>query len=60
MQLQEQIRLNINENVNKYVSTLPTEKQITLKHLLTHTSELPEQGKGNVDATSHIKLINWI
>ncbi|PGZ45974.1 penicillin-binding protein [Bacillus anthracis] len=60
MQLQEQGRLNIDENVNKYVSTFPAVKQITLRHLLTHTSGLPEQGQGNVDATSHLKLINWI
>ncbi|HDR7987441.1 TPA: beta-lactamase family protein [Bacillus cereus] len=60
MQLQEQGRLSIDENVNKYVSTFPAEKQITLRHLLTHTSGLPEQGQGNVDATSHLKLTNWI
>ncbi|HDR7761432.1 serine hydrolase domain-containing protein [Bacillus cereus] len=60
MQLHEQGRLNIDENVNNYVSTFPIEKQITLRHLLTHTSGLPEQGQGNVDATSHLKLINWI
>ncbi|MCD2338392.1 serine hydrolase domain-containing protein [Bacillus cereus] len=60
MQLQEQGRLNIDENVNKYVSTFPAEKKITLRHLLTHTSGLPEQGQGNVDAASHLKLINWI
>ncbi|HHK5542554.1 MULTISPECIES: serine hydrolase domain-containing protein [Bacillus cereus group] len=60
MQLQEQGRLDIDENVNKYVSTFPAEKQITLRHLLTHTSGLPEQGQGNVDTTSHLKLINWI
>ncbi|MCU5276662.1 beta-lactamase family protein [Bacillus cereus] len=60
MQLQEQGKLNIDENVNKYVSTFPAKKQITLRHLLTHTSGLPEQGQGNVDATSHLKLINWI
>ncbi|HDR7711048.1 TPA: beta-lactamase family protein [Bacillus cereus] len=60
MQLQEQGRLNIDENVNNYVSTFPVETQITLRHLLTHTSGLPEQGQGNVEATSHLKLINWI
>jgi len=60
MQLQEQGRLNIDENVNNYISTFPAEKQITLRHLLTHTSGLPEQGQGNVDATSHLKLIKWI
>lgn len=60
MQLQEQGSLNIDDNVNKYVSSFPAEKQITLRHLLTHTSGLPEQGQGNVDATSHLKLINWI
>ena len=60
MQLQEQGKLNIDENVNKYISTFPAEKQITLRHLLTHTSGLPEQGQGHVNATSRLKLINWI
>ncbi|MCU4948914.1 beta-lactamase family protein [Bacillus cereus] len=60
MQLQEQGRLNIDNNVKNYIPSFPGEKGITLRHLLTHTSGLPEQGKGNVDASSHQKLMTWI
>ncbi|UYX50866.1 beta-lactamase family protein [Bacillus thuringiensis] len=60
LQLQEQGKLNIQENVNKYIPSFPADKNITLYHLLTHTSGLPEHAKGNVNAASRLQLINWI
>ncbi|MBJ8102702.1 MULTISPECIES: serine hydrolase domain-containing protein [Bacillus cereus group] len=60
LQLQEQGKLNIQENVNKYIPSFPADKNITLYHLLTHTSGLPENGKGKVNVASRINLINWI
>ena len=50
LQLQEQGKLNIQDNVNKYIPSFPENKNITLYHLLTHTSGLPEHAKGNVNA----------
>ncbi|KFM98474.1 class A beta-lactamase-related serine hydrolase [Bacillus clarus] len=60
LQLQEQGKLNIHDNVNKYIPSFPVNKNITLYHLLTHTSGLPEHAKGNVNAASRLQLINWI
>ncbi|MFF1990021.1 serine hydrolase domain-containing protein [Bacillus mycoides] len=60
LQLQEQGKLNIQDNVNKYIPSFPADKNITLYHLLTHTSGLPEHAKGNVNAASRLQLINWI
>ncbi|MGE6538397.1 serine hydrolase [Bacillus luti] len=60
LQLQEQGKLNIQDNVNKYIPSFPADKNITLYHLLTHTSGLPEKGEGKVNAASRINLVNWI
>ncbi|MEI5890301.1 class A beta-lactamase-related serine hydrolase [Bacillus cereus] len=60
LQLQEQGKLNIQDNVNKYIPSFPADKNITLYHLLTHTSGLPEKGEGKVNASSRINLVNWI
>ncbi|MCI0765253.1 serine hydrolase domain-containing protein [Bacillus sp. TL12] len=60
LQLQEKGKLNIEDNVNTYIPSFPANKNITLRHLLTHTSGLPEQGKGKVDAASRQKLVTWI
>lgn len=60
LQLQEQGKLNIQDNVNQYIPSFPADKNITLQHLLTHTSGLPEQGKGEVDARDRLKLVTWI
>ncbi|KFN13526.1 MULTISPECIES: serine hydrolase domain-containing protein [Bacillus] len=60
LQLQEKGELNIEDNVNKYIPSFPADKNITLRHLLTHTSGLPEQGQGKVDAASRLKLVTWI
>ncbi|PGZ99413.1 penicillin-binding protein [Bacillus pseudomycoides] len=60
LQLQEQGKVNIQDNVNKYIPSFPANKNITLYHLLTHTSGLPEQGKGKVNAASHLNLVTWI
>ena len=53
-------KLNIEDNVNKYIPSFPADKNITLRNLLTHTSGLPEQGQGSVDAASRLKLVTWI
>ncbi|WP_459499647.1 serine hydrolase domain-containing protein [Bacillus sp. C1] len=60
LQLQEQGKLNIQDNVNKYIPSFPADKNITLYHLLTHTSGLPGKGKGKVNATSRLNLVTWI
>ncbi|KFN04269.1 class A beta-lactamase-related serine hydrolase [Bacillus clarus] len=60
LQLKEKGKLNIEDNVNKYIPSFPADKNITLRNLLTHTSGLPEQGQGSVDAASRLKLVNWI
>ncbi|HHT7237338.1 MULTISPECIES: serine hydrolase domain-containing protein [Bacillus] len=60
MQLREKGKLNIEDNVNKYIPSFPADKNITLRNLLTHTSGLPEQGQGSVNAASRLKLVTWI
>ncbi|EEL69801.1 MULTISPECIES: serine hydrolase domain-containing protein [Bacillus] len=60
MQLREKGKLNIEDNVNKYIPSFPADKNITLRNLLTHTSGLPDQGQGSVDAASRLKLVTWI
>ncbi|MEN1934558.1 serine hydrolase domain-containing protein [Paenibacillus sp. 102] len=62
LQLQEQGKVNIQDNVNKYIPSFPADKNITLYHLLTHTSGLPGKGKGKgkVNATSRLALVTWI
>jgi CubicO group peptidase (beta-lactamase class C family) len=43
MQLQEQNKLNINDNISIYLDSIPENwKKITLKQLLSHTSGLPD------------------
>ena len=53
-------KLNIEDNVNKYIPSFPADKNITLRNLLTHTSGLPNRGQGRVDAGSRLKLVTWI
>ncbi|MGG2014247.1 serine hydrolase domain-containing protein [Bacillus sp. S10(2024)] len=60
LQLQEQGKLNIQENVHTYIPSFPVNKNITLYHLLTHTSGLPEHGKGKVNAASRLNLVTWL
>ncbi|KMN42253.1 serine hydrolase domain-containing protein [Bacillus paramycoides] len=60
LQLREKGKLNIEDNVNKYIPSFPADKNITLRNLLTHTSGLPEQGQGRVEAASRLKLVTWI
>ncbi|HEK9099405.1 beta-lactamase family protein [Bacillus pfraonensis] len=60
LQLQEQGKVNIRDNVNKYIPSFPADKNITLYHLLTHTSGLPGKGKGKVNAASRLALVTWI
>ncbi|MEI4803173.1 serine hydrolase domain-containing protein [Bacillus sp. FJAT-51639] len=60
LQLQEQGKLNIQDNVHTYIPSFPANKNITLYHLLTHTSGLPEHGKGKVNAASRLNLVTWL
>ncbi|TKI46842.1 serine hydrolase domain-containing protein [Bacillus mycoides] len=60
LQLREKGKLNIEDNVNKYIPSFPADKNIMLRNLLTHTSGLPDQGQGSVDAASRLKLVTWI
>lgn len=60
LQLQKQGKVNIYDNVNNYIPFFPADKQITLAHLLTHTSGLPKKGEGKVDASNRDELISWI
>lgn len=60
LQLREKGKLNIEDNVNKYIPSFPADKNVTLRNLLTHTSGLPDQGQGSVDAASRLKLVTWI
>ncbi|ARJ23084.1 penicillin-binding protein [Bacillus mycoides] len=60
LQLREKGKLNIEDNVNKYIPSFPADKNITLRNLLTHTSGLPDQGQGSLDAASRLKLVTWI
>ncbi|MDM5189749.1 serine hydrolase domain-containing protein [Bacillus sp. DX4.1] len=60
LQLQEKGKLNIQDNVNKYIPSFPMEKNITLQQLLTHTSGLPSKGTGKVNAASRLDLVTWI
>lgn len=62
LQLQEQGKLDIQNNVHTYIPSFPEEKGITLQQLLTHTSGLPSKGKEGreVNASSHLDLVTWI
>lgn len=43
MQLEEQNKLNINDNISNYIDSIPKNwKRITIKQLLSHTSGLPD------------------
>ncbi|HMK22437.1 MAG TPA: serine hydrolase domain-containing protein, partial [Terriglobales bacterium] len=42
LQLQEQGRLSVSDHVSKYVPGFPNGERITLDHLLTHSSGIPD------------------
>jgi len=42
LQLEENKLLSVNDKINKYIPDYPNGDQITLEHLLTHTSGIPE------------------
>ena len=44
MQLQERGLLNVDDKISKYINGSKWEKEITIHHLLTHTSGLPKDG----------------
>ncbi len=41
MQLQEKALLNVNDTLSKYISEFPRSDEITIHHLLTHSSGIP-------------------
>lgn len=59
MQLKDQNKLNIEDTVAKYIPDFPRGNGIQLKHLLTHTSGIPEYEQGTEDI-SHEELIKRI
>jgi CubicO group peptidase (beta-lactamase class C family) len=59
MQLQEQGKLNVNDPLSKYIPDFPNGNTITLYHLLTHTSGIPEHSE-TVQKISHTDLIKKI
>ncbi|MCP8970811.1 serine hydrolase domain-containing protein [Ectobacillus ponti] len=64
LQLAEQGKLHIDDNVHHYIPSFPESKGITLRNLLQHTSGLPnrryEHGREAVNAEDHAKLVQWI
>lgn len=59
MQLKDQHKLNVEDTVAKYIPDFPQGNGIQLKHLLTHTSGIPEYEQGTEDI-SHEELIKRI
>lgn len=59
MQLKDQHKLQVEDTVAKYIPDFPQGNAIQLKHLLTHTSGIPEYEQGK-DDISHEELIRRI
>src|SRR5579875_2119164 len=59
MQLQEKGLLNIHDPLSKYIPDFPNANKITLYHLLTHTSGIPEHDE-TTEPISHNDLIKKI
>ncbi|WP_242274100.1 serine hydrolase [Bacillus cereus group sp. BfR-BA-01310] len=59
MQLKDQNKLQVEDTVAKYIPDFPQGNAIQLKHLLTHTSGIPEYEQGK-DDISHEELIRRI
>ncbi|MCU4991512.1 beta-lactamase family protein [Bacillus cereus] len=59
MQLKDQQKLQVEDTINKYIPDFPRGGEITLKHLLTHTSGIPEHDEGE-EQISHDELIKKI
>lgn len=55
LQLQEQGKLSVDDNVHKYVPAFPESANVTLRGLLTHTSGLADHG-GKLDYASAERL----
>ena len=45
LQLEEKGLLNVNDKLQKYISDYPRGDEITIKHLLTHTSGIPDHAE---------------
>ncbi|MGX5576160.1 serine hydrolase domain-containing protein [Bacillus toyonensis] len=59
MQLKDQQKLQVDDEIAKYIPNFPRGNEITLKHLLTHTSGIPEHDEGE-EQISHDELIKKI
>jgi CubicO group peptidase (beta-lactamase class C family) len=59
MQLQDKGKININDPLSKYIPDFPNGNQITLYHLLTHTSGIPEHSE-TAEKISHDDLMKKI
>jgi CubicO group peptidase (beta-lactamase class C family) len=59
MQQQDLGNLNINDPLSKYIPDFPNGNQITLYHLLTHTSGIPEHSE-TTEKITHEDLIKKI
>ncbi|NIE91187.1 beta-lactamase family protein [Bacillus sp. Ab-1751] len=59
MQLKDQQKLQLEDTIIKYIPHFPKGDEITLKHLLTHTSGIPEHDEGEEQIT-HDELIKKI
>ncbi len=59
MQLKDQQKLQVNDEIAKYIPDFPRGHEITLKNLLTHTSGIPEHDEGE-EQISHDELIKKI
>ena len=62
MQLHERKKLNINDPMSKYLQDFPTSDNITIYHLLTHTSGLPSYNwmRSKNKPQELDTVINWI
>ncbi|ACM15816.1 beta-lactamase family protein [Bacillus pacificus] len=59
MQLKDQQKLQVEDTINKYIWDFRRGDEITLKHLLTHTSGIPEHDEGE-EQLSHDELIKKV
>ena len=66
MKLQESGKVSVDDTLSNYYPDLPNAGKITIRHLLTHTSGIPDYvqdpGFRNSDqtkASNHEEMINW-
>lgn len=59
LQLSEQGKLSLSDNLSKYFPELPNSEKITLRNLLNHTSGMWEQGFHLPSICKKISLTHW-